>query len=101
MEKNTDITRPPYSKHIFSVPCPFIIIIEVPLYKKIGLVYVVIIMIIIIIIIIIIMVYLTDPWGGSSPLNYIKNKLTYIVYAFLWHNSLTNASSCDNFLRAP
>ena len=99
MEKNTDITRPPYSKHIFSVPCPFIIIIEVPLYKKIGLVYVVIIMIIIIIIIII-MVYLTDPWGGSSPLNYIKNKLTYIVYAFLWHNSLTNASSCDNFLRA-
>ena len=98
MEKNTDITRPPYSKHIFSVPCPFIIIIEVPLYKKIGLVYVVIIMIIIIIIII--MVYLTDPWGGSSPLNYIKNKLTYIVYAFLWHNSPTNASSCDNFLRA-
>ena len=46
------------------------------------------------------MVYLTDPWGGSSPLNYIKNKLTYIVYAFLWHNSPTNASSCDNFLRA-
>ena len=96
MEKNTDITRPPYSKHIFSVPCSFIIIIEVPLYKKSGLVYVVIIMIIIIII----MVYLTDPRGGSSPLNYIKNKLTYIVYAFLWHNSPTNASSCDNFLRA-
>ena len=96
MEKNTDITRPPYSKHIFSVPCPFIIIIEVPLYKKSGLVYVVIIMIIIIII----MVYLTDPRGGSSLLNYIKNKLTYIVYAFLWHNSPTNASSCDNFLRA-
>ena len=95
MEKNTDITRPPYSKHIFSVPCPFIIIIEVPLYKKSGLVYVVIIMIIIII-----MVYLTDPRGGSSLLNYIKNKLTYIVYAFLWHNSPTNASSCDNFLRA-
>ena len=96
MEKNTDITRPPYSKHIFSVPCPFIIIIEVPLYKQSGLVYVVIIMIIIIII----MVYLTDPRGGSSLLNYIKNKLTYIVYAFLWHNSPTNASSCDNFLRA-
>ena len=96
MEKNTDITRPPYSKHIFSVPCPFIIIIEVPLYKKIGLVYVVIIMIIIIKI----MVYLTDPRGDSSPLNYIKNKLTYIVYAFLWNNSPTNASSCDNFLRA-
>ena len=95
MEKNTDITRPPYSKHIFSVPCPFIIIIEVPLYKKSGLVYVVIM-----IIIIIIMVYLTDPRGGSSLLNYIKNKLTYIVYAFLWHNSPTNASSCDNFLRA-
>ena len=46
------------------------------------------------------MVYLTDPRGGSSLLNYIKNKLTYIVYAFLWHNSPTNASSCDNFLRA-
>ena len=33
------------------------------------------------------MVYLTDPQGGSSLLNYIQNKLNYIVYAFLWDNS--------------
>ena len=33
------------------------------------------------------MVYLTDPRGGSSLLNYIQNKLNYIVYAFLWDNS--------------
>ena len=59
MEKNIDMTKPPYSKHILSVPFPFIIIIEVPLYKKICLVYIVVI--IIIIIIIIMMVYLTDP----------------------------------------
>ena len=46
------------------------------------------------------MVYLTDPRGGSSLLNYIQNKLNYIVYAFLWDNSPTNAISCNNFLSA-
>ena len=45
-------------------------------------------------------VLLTDPRGGSSLLNYIKNKLNYIVYTFLWHNGPTNASSRNNFLRA-
>ena len=39
------------------------------------------------------MVYLTDPRGGSPLLNYIQNKLNYIVYAFLWDNSPTNAIS--------
>ena len=38
------------------------------------------IIIIIIIIIIMIMVYLTDPRGGSCLLNYIKNKLNYLIY---------------------
>ena len=27
-----------------------------------------------------IMVYLTDPRGGSCLLNYIKNKLNYLIY---------------------
>ena len=31
MEKNLDITKPPYSEHILKVPWPFVI--EVPLHK--------------------------------------------------------------------
>ena len=31
MEKNLDITKPPYSEHILKVPWPFVI--EVPMHK--------------------------------------------------------------------
>ena len=31
MDKNLDITKPPYSEHILKVPWPFVI--EVPLHK--------------------------------------------------------------------
>ena len=34
MKKKINIMKPPYSEYILSSPLPFIILTEVPLYKK-------------------------------------------------------------------